>query len=131
VLAFWCSNLIVYWSGWDIVWKLMVSVLIGFVLLGVFHVTGAARQPLDFKSGASWLLPWLVGTTVISYLGSYGTGARGVIGFGWSIAILFALSVIVYAIAVATRLDRDEAQRHIASSQEESKVEEETMGATP
>src|SRR6185312_4490791 len=29
VLAFWCSNLIVYWSGWDIVWKLMLSVLLG------------------------------------------------------------------------------------------------------
>jgi amino acid transporter len=36
VLAFWGSNLIVYWSGWTIVWKPMVAVLIGFVLLGAF-----------------------------------------------------------------------------------------------
>jgi len=129
VLAFWCSNLIVYWSGWDIVWKLMLSVLIGFVLLVIFHVTGAARQPLDFKAGASWLLPWLGGTTVVSFLGSYGVGARGVIGFGWSILILLAMSVIVYSIAVATRLSPEEARRHIEYSQEESKVEEETMGA--
>ena len=130
VLAFWCSNLIVYWSGWDIVWKLMLSVLLGFVLLGVFHVTGAARQPLDFKAGASWLLPWLGGTTVISWLGSYGGGV-GVIGFGWSILILLALSIVVYAIAIATRLSPEEAQRHIEHSKQESQVEEETMGATP
>jgi len=130
VLAFWCSNLIVYWSGWDIVWKLMVSVLLGFVLLAIFHTTGAARQPLDFKSGASWLFPWLGGTTLISWLGDYG-GGTGVIGFGWSILILLALSIAVYAIAVATRLSPEEAQRHIASSKKESEVEEETLGATP
>ncbi|HET7355700.1 MAG TPA: APC family permease [Nocardioidaceae bacterium] len=130
VLAFWCSNLIVYWSGWDIVWKLMVSVLLGFVLLAIFHLTGASRQPLDFKAGASWLLPWLGGTTLISWLGDYG-GGTGVIGFGWSILILLGMSIAVYAIAVANRLTPEEAQRHIESSKKESDVEEETMGVTP
>ncbi|HET7662420.1 MAG TPA: APC family permease, partial [Rhodanobacteraceae bacterium] len=33
-LGFLSSNLIVYWSGWDIVWKLMIAVLIGYVVLG-------------------------------------------------------------------------------------------------
>jgi len=130
VLAFWCSNLIVYWSGWDIVWKLMLSVLLGFVLLAIFHVTGASRQPLDFKAGASWLLPWLGSTALISWLGDYG-GGIGVIGFGWSILILLGVSVAVYAIAVANRLAPEEAQRHIEYSRKESEVEEETMGATP
>jgi amino acid transporter len=130
VLAFWCSNLIVYWSGWDIVWKLMLSVLLGFVLLAIFHLTGASRQPLDFKAGASWLLPWLGSTALISWLGDYG-GGIGVIGFGWSILILLGVSVAVYAIAVANRLAPEEAQRHLEYPRKESEVEEETMGATP
>ncbi len=130
VLAFWCSNLIVYWSGWDIVWKLMVSVLLGMVMLGIFTVTRSVQGPMDFRSGASWLVPWLGGTTVVSYLGSYG-GGTGVIGFGWSILILLALSVIVYAIAISQRLSPERAQGHIAESQRESAVEEETLGATP
>ncbi|NUR08002.1 MAG: APC family permease, partial [Nocardioidaceae bacterium] len=68
VLAFWCSNLIVYWSGWLVNWKLFVAVLIGFVLLAVFHATGRVTAPkLDFKAGAAWLLPWLGGLAVISY----------------------------------------------------------------
>ena len=51
LLAFWGSNLIVYWSGWDTVWKLMVAVLIGFVLLAAFVGSGpdegqVARRPL-------------------------------------------------------------------------------------
>src|SRR6476469_7737438 len=31
ILAFYASNLIVYWSGWLVNWKLFVAVLIGFV----------------------------------------------------------------------------------------------------
>ena len=34
-LGFFVANLVVYWSGWTTVWKLMVAVLIGFVLLPV------------------------------------------------------------------------------------------------
>src|SRR5699024_341481 len=35
-LAFFSSNLIVFWSGWDVVWKLMGMVLLGFVLLALY-----------------------------------------------------------------------------------------------
>ena len=52
-LAFWASNLIVYWSGWTTDWKLFVAVLIGFVLLGVFHGTGQVKaSPSTSRRGA-------------------------------------------------------------------------------
>ncbi len=64
LLAFWGSNLIVYWSGWTTVWKLMIAVLLGFVLLGVFMATGGLKgKSLDLKSGI-WVLPWLGGLTL-------------------------------------------------------------------
>ena len=54
------------------------------------------------------------------------------IGFGWSILILLGLSIAVYAIARApTGCTPEEAQRHIEASQQESAVEEESLGATP
>jgi amino acid transporter len=70
-LAFVSSNLIVFWSGWDVVWKLMLAVLLGFVLL-VVHETGWGRHTpkLDMRAGF-WMLPWLGGVTVISWLGRY------------------------------------------------------------
>jgi amino acid transporter len=135
VLAFWCSNLIVYWSGWLVNWKLFVAVLIGFVLLAVFHATGRVTAPkLDFKAGAAWLLPWLGGLALISYLGSFpdksdGAGNRGLFSFEFSIPLILVFSIIVYAIALRTALSPEEAEEHIALSRKEAQVEEETLGA--
>ena len=131
LLAFWASNMIVYWSGWDVDWKLMVAVLIGFVLLGVFAAFGQVHMPdMAFASGAAWVLPWLAGITLISYLGSYpdpGAGNRGLLGFGASAALMGVLSVIVYLLAYRFRLSPEETERHIAETQKEAEVEDEQL----
>jgi amino acid transporter len=135
LLAFWCSNLIVFWSGWDIVWKLMVAVLLGFVLLVLFTVTGRVTAPkLDFVPGAVWLLPWLGGLTIVSYLGNFpdkstGAGNTGVINFEWALLVLFALSAAVYALAYRFRLSPEEAQEHIEISKHEAEVSDEELEA--
>ncbi|HET6625028.1 MAG TPA: APC family permease [Nocardioidaceae bacterium] len=128
ILAFFSSNLIVYWSGWIITWKLMVAVLIGFALLVIFEITGRARPDLELKAGASWVLPWLGGLTLISYLGDYG-GGRGVIGFGAAIPITFVFTVVIYAIAYTVRLDPEAVQAHIEESRHEAEVEVAELGA--
>ena len=125
-LAFWSANLIIYWSTWPINWKLFVAVLIGFVLLGVFHFTGQIRHDsYDLKAGASWTLPWLAGLALISYLGDY--GGRGVIGFGWAIPVLFVFSAVIYVIAVTQALPKATIDRYIAEVEEESAIEEEEL----
>ncbi len=137
VLAFWCSNLIVYWSGWDIDWKLSVAVLLGFVLLVVFTVTGRVTAPkLDFKAGAAWVLPWLGGLALISYLGNFpeksaGAGNLGWINFGWAFVILLALSIAVYALAQWAALSPEAAAEHIEASRAESAVEQEELAPAP
>jgi len=132
VLAFWASNMIVYWSGWDVDWKLMVAVLIGFVLLGVFTLTGQVHLPdMAFSSGAAWVIPWLAGLTVISYLGSFpdpGAGNRGLLNFEWSALLIGVLSVVVYVLAYRFRLSPEEAARHIEATEEEARVEDEELG---
>jgi amino acid transporter len=131
VLAFWASNMIVYWSGWDIVWKLMVAVLLGFLLLGVFAMTGQVRLPdLQLASGAAWLLPWLGGMTLISWLGNYPEPAKGNqlhIPFGWSFVVVGALSLAVYLLAHRFRLSDEEARTHIASSEKEAEVTDDQL----
>jgi amino acid transporter len=131
VLAFWASNMIVYWSGWDIVWKLMVAVLLGFVLLGIFLLTGQVKSPhFDVPSGAAWIVPWLVGITVVSYFGSFpdpAAGNRGDLSFEASAAIMLVLSIAVYVLAYRFRLSTEEAQRHIAEVETEAAVSEEQL----
>lgn len=121
-LAFWASNLIIYWSGWTVNWKLMVAVLLGFVLLGVGELLGKARPNLELKAGATWMLPWLIGLTVISYLGDY--DGIGVIGFGVAIPILAVFSAVIYVIAYKVRLDPQTAAAHIEDARREAALEE-------
>jgi amino acid transporter len=137
LLAFFSSNLIIYWSGWLVNWKLFVAVLLGFVLLAVFTVTGRVTAPkLDFKAGAAWLLPWLAGLALISYLGSFpdvseGAGNRGLFSFEVSIPVVLVFSVVIYAIAYVTRLSNEDAREHIDLSRKESEIEDEELSAAP
>ncbi|MBF4163395.1 APC family permease [Nocardioides acrostichi] len=131
-LAFWGSNLIVYWSGWTVVWKLMVAVLIGFALLGVFALTGGLKgQRLDFKAG-SWVLPWLVGLTLVSYFGNYpepSTGNRVDLGFVSSILLLGLVSAGVYVMAYFLRLPDEQARGYIDDVVSEAAVEDAELGS--
>ncbi|MCB0896207.1 MAG: APC family permease [Nocardioides sp.] len=132
-LAFWASNLIVYWSGWDIVWKLAVAVAIGFVLLPIYHLLGQDTPKLDLRSGASWVVPWLVGLVVISWVGNYPEPAAGnlnVLGFGTAIPVLFVFSGLIYALALRFPLSRPEIEAHIERSMQESEEEEQTLQST-
>lgn len=131
LLAFWASNMIVYWSGWDVVWKLMLAVLLGFVLLGVFALAGQVHLPdLELGSGAAWLVPWLGGVALISWLGSFPEPAAGnlaTLSFEGSAAAMLGLSVLVYVIAHRSRLSPEQAARHIAHSEDEAKVTDEQL----
>ena len=130
LLAFWGSNLIVYWSGWTTVWKLMVAVLIGFVLLGGFTASGQMKgKSLDVRSGL-WVFPWLVGLTVISYLGNYPEPAAGnlaYLNFVLSAGLLLILSVAVYVLAYIQRLPDAEAQAYIDETVHEAAVEDKEL----
>ncbi len=137
VLAFWASNLIVYWSGWLTGWKLYIAVLLGFVLLAVFKVFGGVRQgAFHFWQGLAWLFPWLGGLALISYLGNFpeesaGAGNLGLLNFEWSALILAALSVVVYVIANQVSLSTEVVEEHIEQSRKEAAVEDEELGEAP
>jgi amino acid transporter len=134
-LALYASNLIVYWSGWDVDWKLFVAILLGFVLLGVFHLTGKGDMPpMDWRAGAPWVVPWLAGQALISYLGDYpdpAAGNRALFGFGWGFVVVFVFTGIIYAIAMRTRLERDRIEAHIADTEAEASAEKDELGDAP
>jgi len=131
-LALYSSNLIVYWAGWDTDWKLFVAILLGFVLLAIFHLGGRDQRPqLDWKAGATWAVPWLGGLCLISYFGSYpdpAKGNRGDIGFGFGFVVLLALTAIVYGLALAVRLRRPRVEANIAETVADARAEERELG---
>jgi len=120
------ANEIILFSGWAVVWKLIVAILIGFVLLGIsFATSRPERRPsLDWPS-AAWLWPYLLGLGTISYLSSFDihalssvpliglNGPRNALPFGWDILVMAVFSVVIYALAIRVRLSGERVQEYI------------------
>jgi hypothetical protein len=116
-LAFILACEIIYWSGFDTVWKLGICIVIGYVLIGISMAFDEQRPPLDWKS-AQWLPFFLIGMGIISWQGRYcssgpaGTGsncaATNAIPFWWDIAIVAVFALVIYFWAQAVRLPRGE-----------------------
>jgi amino acid transporter len=114
-LAFFSANMIVYWAGWDTDYKLFLAIVLGLVLLFVAKVVGRdPLPPMDWRAGG-WVLPWLGGLALISYLGSYG-GGQDVFGLGVGALIVLALSIVVYVGAYSVRLPRERVRQLIGQA---------------
>jgi len=129
ILGFASSNLIIYWTGWNTDWKLFVAILLGYVLLAMRELISAKTPPLELPSGAIWVIPWLVGLAVMSYIGDF-DGGRGWVSFWPAIAIIVVFSVVIYYIGVNNSLPREAIERHIAEAEQET-AEEDAELATP
>ncbi|MEU9321625.1 APC family permease [Streptomyces sp. NPDC048295] len=122
-VAFVVSNLIIYWAGWDTLWRLGLAIVLGYLLLGgsaLLRLNPRAPR-LDWRS-AQWLPVYLVGLGLISWQGGYcsggpaskvSCGATGVIPLWWDMAIIAAFSLLIYFWAQAVRLPDEATQAYI------------------
>jgi hypothetical protein len=112
-VAFIIANLLIYWSGLEVVWKLGVCIVVGYALIGISMAFDPQRPPLDWKS-AQWLPVYLIGLGVITWQGQYSGGAvappvnTGNIPFWWDMLVVAAFSLAIYYWAQASRLPREE-----------------------
>jgi len=112
-LAFVIADLLIYWSGFEVVWKLGVVLIIGYVLIGISMAFDKQRPPLDWKN-AIWLPAWLIGLGIISWQGQYSGGAvappvnTNNIPFWWDMVVVAGFSLIIYYWAMWTKLPREE-----------------------
>jgi len=114
-LGFVICSMLIYWSGFVVVWKLGVCLVIGYILIGICMVFDAQRPPLQWKS-AQWLLPYLIGMGIISWLGQFPLKGDGGapplntfhIPFWWDILIVVVFSLVIYYWAMYTGLSREE-----------------------
>jgi amino acid transporter len=135
--AFVVASEIVLFTGWAVVWKLIVAILIGFALLAVSTLTDTTERTLslDWRS-AVWLWPYLLGMGVISYLSSFDTrtpsaipllglhGPRNALTFGWDILAVAVLGLAVYALAIRTRLPAARALENVGDLTAEAEAED-------
>ncbi len=107
------ATFIAYWSGWQTISTLMIALLLGYGLMGLarsFHLD--LNPPRIEWVSAWWLFPYLIGLSIISYFGNFGSGGilggigpfKGVLSGGhgaiplwWDMVCLAVLSLATYA----------------------------------
>jgi amino acid transporter len=112
-LAFIFANLLIFWSGLEVIWKLGVFIVIGYVLIGICMAFDKERPTLQWKS-AMWVPVYLIGMGILSWQGTFAGGAvkaplpTGNIPFGWDFLAVAGFSLIIYYWAQAVKLSKEE-----------------------
>nr|WP_258571383.1 APC family permease [Flavimaribacter sediminis] len=96
-LSFTFVGFIVYWSGWDTNWKLMLIGLAGVLYFLAQNMASNSREPLYLKH-ASWIIVYYPALAAISWLGNFG-GGLGVLPRGVDTVILVVVSLAVFYLA--------------------------------
>jgi len=112
--AFVSANLIIYWSGFEAIWKLCLALVLGLAVFGVTRMRTPApeRGPLDVRS-AMWILPWLLGLVAIGYFGRY--GGTNAIPNWWDLVLVAVFSIVIYEIAEKLALNGDQVRELITA----------------
>lgn len=101
LLAFYFCNLLSYWTGWQTLYKLAIAILVGLV----FFAIAILRKKLDVSSlglkSTIWIIPYLTGLMLISYLGAF--GGKHIIPFGWDFLVIALFSMVILYLAVKSR----------------------------
>jgi amino acid transporter len=117
-LGFIFANLIIYWGGFEATWKLLAAIFLGRVL---FEVTLARKlrteYPLIDWRASSWIWPWLVGMTVIGFIGRY--GGNNVLPDWWDLLVVAAFSLVIFYFAVSVAMSTEHVQEAVAAEEVE------------
>jgi amino acid transporter len=103
---------IAYWSGWQTISTLMFALLLGYGLMGLARSLHLDLEPPPIQwASAWWIFPYLIGLSLVSYLGNFGqggilggtgpfkhilVGGRGLIPLWWDMLCLGVLSLAIY-----------------------------------
>jgi amino acid transporter len=129
-LAFAGAGWVILFSGWQTYSTLVLALLLGYALIAVSYALKLnPRAPAMDWQAAPWIITWIIGMGVISYLSDFGPGGIiGGIGFFknvlnqggtddiglWGGVIASGLfSLIIYYWAVATRLSDEKVDEYV------------------
>jgi amino acid transporter len=111
------ANFIIYWSGFEVIWKLGIVIVIGYVIIIACMAFDPQRPNLlDPKAwkAASWLPVYLIGMGIISWQGQYNGGGSlapvntNRIGLWYDLVIIAVFSIAIFVWALAVKLPRED-----------------------
>lgn len=118
LLAFYICNLILYWTGWLIVSKMLVAIAVGYLVLFLYKRTKhGAHLRLQWRK-AWWMFFYIALMGSMTYLGNFG-GGKNMIHFGWDFMVIAIISWVIFSLAIRCALETGESQKavHVATTQ--------------
>ncbi len=113
-LGFVVAALVIYWSGWDTLWRLGLALLVGIAIFAAKLRLEPAESPPEWTS-ARWLGAFVLGIGLLSYLGRYG-GGRDILPFGWDMAAVAAWALVCFRLGLRDALEPEHTQELVEAS---------------
>jgi amino acid transporter len=131
-LAFILANIVVYVSGFSTLFWLMAFILVGYLIFAGFQAVlpREQRSILDLRA-AWWILPWLAGLLIISWVGRYdASNVFGVtmqsthkLGAWWDLVVVAAFSLVIYYAAMFSAMPTAKVQQAVSDVEAEAAIE--------
>ena len=114
-VAFVVADLLIYWSGFEAVWKLGVAIILGYMLI-LFYSADRPELPRINWTKSSWIGAYLLGMGLISWVGQNGPQNTGRLPFWWDLGVvtLFSLAIYYWALYYGS-LSTEEMEERIAA----------------
>ena len=136
-LAFICADMLVYFAGFSTVFWLYVLIALGFAAFALYQASlPAGRRTIIDRRAAAWIIPWLAGLIIISWLGRYNGSPPTVFGVTllatkhlpnwWDLLVLAAFSLGIYYWAVHSTMSHQHVHAAVEELETEASVELET-----
>jgi amino acid transporter len=107
-LSFIVASLIIYWSGFETLWKLGVAIILGYIAIGMYTADRAGMPKINWKKSA-WIGAYLLGMGIISWQGAYGPDNTGRLAY--LVVALFSLAIYFWAVYYGSQTTVEMEQR--------------------
>jgi amino acid transporter len=130
--AFVLANIVVYVSGFSTLFWLMAFIVAGYLIFALFQAAQPREQRsiLDWRA-AWWILPWLAGLLIISWVGRYNASnvfgvtmqSTNKLGNYWDLAVVAVFSIVIFYAAVYSSMSTAHVQQAVSDVEAEASIE--------
>lgn len=98
-IAFYVCNLMLYWCGFDILWKLTIALFIGYII----HIIYQRHSIFRHRSSLYWFTSYILTILLISYLGSF--QGIGLLQFPFDMLLMIPISIMFLSLSSYVLVD--------------------------
>ncbi len=99
LLAFYICNLLIFWTGWHTVSRMMIVLIIGLIFFSIHCYQEKNNIWLSQWRKSWWIIPYFASLSIVSYLGSFGDGMNTV-QFGVDFIVIGIITVAIFYLAL-------------------------------